>query len=139
VLQRFERNHNSRRTGLPHVEASMHQNDLFKRFCKPGSDPVEAWVERVIADRLLSPTTKAVAYYFAHRAMVEGDTIEIRPEFYVAIGLNPRAVSHTARLNDALLRLKDEGYLAFNFGNPIPNMNCAPIRSVFLILNGGRL
>ena len=42
------------------------QGDLFARYCPPGSDPLEAWVDRLVRNIDRTSTQKALGLVLAH-------------------------------------------------------------------------
>ena len=116
------------------------QRDLFKKFCSPGSDPIEAWVLR-LSRTGLSTTAKAIGYYLGWLAHLHGNPIDLRKiSIWQGVGLNPKGRPDRDRMNRALDQLENQGFLRRIC---VPNPNAGPdkaeniVMQIELLVSGG--
>lgn len=87
------------------------QKDLFAKFCPPGSDPIEAWVLRVIRSNQ-NTTTKAVALALAWKAHLHGNPVTwAQADLWRAAALDHSAREQHARLFRCIDKLHMAGLI----------------------------
>ena len=97
---------------------SEHQRALRERFCPPGSEPLEAWIERLLVSNATT-TARAIGLVLAHRVnMGTGNPVPINADtmdrIMVSAGLNPRHRHSSGVLRRSLSLLRDAGLIRFH-------------------------
>jgi hypothetical protein len=95
------------------------QRDLFKKFCQPGSEPIEVLQLRLHGSKH-TLTTKQLGSLILLRASMTGTRQRWQEDYFDAVNMDRHCETSHRRVAQALRRLVDDGYLTLIYGKDLP-------------------